>query len=403
MKTGIYRFLSSIRLTLFLLTASVLLILFGTLDQVHYGIYQTQQKYFEHVFVVWEYPQQWLLGSRLDWLQVPLPGGYLLGPLLLVNLACAHFRYFRPSWKKAGIPLIHAGVVLLLIGQLLTQLQQKEYFLWLAEGEQQNFVESFHDDEFVLVEEAEAGTRRVFSWDAADLGKVGTVLEREQLPFRVEVLWFARNAAIFPRPPMQPGAYPEMPFDRGIGADRNLVVLPQRPTFAEGERNATSAIVRLSDGDTVVGTWLVSNIFRQTIPVREVFPVQSFEHGGRRWEIAMRFKRKYLPAAIELVDFSHDKYPGTEIPYNFSSDVRILEPGTSGRETLIYMNHPLRYSGLTFYQASFADNNTRSMFQVVRNPARWVPYAACALTTIGLILQFLISLFVHAPKRRAAR
>ena len=402
MRQALYRFLSSIRLTLFLLTSSVLLILFGTLDQVHYGIYFTQQKYFEHAFVVWEYPQQWFWGDKLTWLHLPLPGGYLLGPLLIINLAFAHFRYFRPSWKKAGIPLIHGGVVLLLLGQLWTQLDQKEYFLWLAEGDRQNYVESFHYDEFVLIGEGAGGTSRTYSWDARDLRQVGRELEQAELPFTVEVLWFARNAAIFPRPPEESGTFPEMPFNRGIGAERNLVVLPQRPTFAEGERNATSAIVRVMDGEKEVGTWLVSNIFRQSIPMRTFFPVQTFEHGGQSWQLAMRFKRRYLPAPIELIDFQHDRYPGTEIPYNFSSEVRILEEGTSGRETLIYMNHPLRYSGLTFYQASFADNDTKSMFQVVHNPARWIPYLACALTTLGLVVQFLISLYMHLGKRRQA-
>jgi cytochrome c biogenesis protein ResB len=137
--------------------------------------------------------------------------------------------------------------------------------------------------------------------------------------------------------------------------------------------------------------------------MREFFPSQTFEHEGRTWELSLRFKRAYLPAAIELVDFKHDRYPGTQIPYNFSSDVRIHEPGSNqGRDTLIYMNHPLRYAGLTFYQASFADNDTKSMFQVVRNPVRWVPYLACVITTLGLVLQFLTSLYFHSRRRREA-
>ena len=397
----LYDFFSSIRLTIFLLTCSLLLVFFGTLDQVHYGIYFTQKKYFEHLLVVWNWPEQWLYGPQLQWFKLPLPGGYLVGPLLLLNLACAHFRYFRPSWKKAGIPFIHGGIILLLVGQLFTQIQQEEYFLWLGEGERQNYVEAFHEDEFVLVDTTDGG-KRVFSWDASKLKGPGNVLEAASLPLRVEVLWFARNAAIFPRPPMAGDQFPPMPFNAGIGAERDLVAMPMRPTYAEGERNATSAIVRIRSGEQEIGTWLVSNLFRQELPLRESFPVQQFTHQGRTWELALRFKRKYLPAEIELLDFKHDRYPGTDIPYNFSSDVRIHEPGTAGRETLIYMNHPLRYAGLTFYQASFADNDTKSMFQVVRNPARWVPYIACAVTTIGLVLQFMISLYVHSGKRRNA-
>lgn len=403
MTERIKAFLSSIRLTLFLLSASVVLIFFGTLDQVKFGIYFTQQKYFEHVFVVWDYPPQWMWGEFLQWLHLPLPGGYLLGPLLILNLAFAHFRYFRPSWRKAGIPFIHAGVVLLLLGQLWTQLKQEEYFLWLGEGEQKRFVESFHDDEFVLIDRSGKERDVVYSWDVSALREGSGRLTHPDLPFSVEPLWFARNATIFPRPPQASASFPPMPFDRGIGADRDLVALAQRPTFAEGERNVTSAIVRLHAEEGPVGTWLVSNIFRQTLPVQQVFPLQTFTHEGRTWELALRFKRQYLPAEIKLLDFNHDRYPGTDIPYNFSSDVRILEEESGiGRDTLIYMNHPLRYAGLTFYQASFADNDTKSMFQVVRNPARWVPYAACVITTFGLVLQFVISLFRHTGRKESA-
>ncbi|NBD38783.1 MAG: ResB protein required for cytochrome C biosynthesis [Verrucomicrobia bacterium] len=405
MKNPVFNFLSSIRLTLFLLAASLLLVFFGTLDQVHYGIYHTQQKYFEHAFVVWEYPAQWAFGEALSWLHLPMPGGYLLGPLLVVNLVCAHFHYFRPSWKKVGITLIHAGIVLLLLGQLWTQLRQVEYFLWLEEGQEQNFVEAFHYDEFVLIDKSGEETEQVFSWDARALRQEGRVLGNPELPFEAEVLWYARNAAIFPRPPQAGNRFPEMPFNRGIGEERDLVALMKKPTYAEGERNATSAIVRLRDKESgePVGTWLLSNLFRQSLPMQQYFPPQTFEHDGREWEIALRFKRKYLPAEIQLLDFKHDQYPGTTIAYNFSSEVKILKPEeATGRTTLIYMNHPLRYAGLTFYQASFADNNTKSMFQVVRNPARWVPYVACAIVSLGLVLQFGISLYVHALRRPRA-
>jgi cytochrome c biogenesis protein ResB len=80
--------------------------------------------------------------------------------------------------------------------------------------------------------------------------------------------------------------------------------------------------------------------------------------------------------------------------------VRIQEPDSGKRDTLIYMNHPLRYDGLTFYQASFANNDTMSMFQVVRNPARWIPYIATVITSFGLVLQFVVSLFVHARRKK---
>ncbi|MCC5833987.1 MAG: cytochrome c biogenesis protein ResB [Opitutales bacterium] len=399
---ALYNGLSSIQLTIMLLAGSVILVFFGTLDQVHYGIYHAQNKYFAHAFVVWEYPQQFIWGERLSWFHLTMPGGYLLGPLLVANLSVAHFRYFRPSWKKVGIPLIHGGIVLLLLGQLWTQVKQVDYFMWLGEGESSNFVEAFHYDEFVIIDKGDSERDRVYSWDVAALENANGVISHEELPFVIDVVWFAKNAAIFPRSAART-EYGTMPFDRGLGAERDYVVLAMPPTYAEGERNVTSAIIRLSGEEGRIGTWLVSNIFRQTLPLREFFPVQSFEYQGREYEVAIRFKRAYLPAELELIEFRHDRYPGTDIPHNFSSEMRIHNPETgTSRNTLIYMNHPLRFGGLTFYQASFADEDTKSMLQVVSNPARWVPYISSLIISLGLTLQFVISLFVHARRRKTS-
>ena len=73
--------------------------------------------------------------------------------------------------------------------------------------------------------------------------------------------------------------------------------------------------------------------------------------------------------------------------------VRVEDPGLhEDREVLIYMNHPLRHRGLTFYQASFGMNDKLSVFQVVRNPGWRLPYAACALVSLGLAVHFLLLL-----------
>jgi hypothetical protein len=73
--------------------------------------------------------------------------------------------------------------------------------------------------------------------------------------------------------------------------------------------------------------------------------------------------------------------------------------GQDDREVLIYMNNPLRYSGLTFYQYQMDSANSTSVLQVVRNPGWLVPYIACALMTLGLIIQFGIHLSGFAKRR----
>ena len=112
-------------------------------------------------------------------------------------------------------------------------------------------------------------------------------------------------------------------------------------------------------------------------------------HEGRRWLISLRPKRYYMPFSLTLKDFKHDVYPGTQIPKNFSSLVRLLDPRSQDdRDVLIYMNSPLRHGGLTFYQASFGKDNTLSVLQVVRNPSWTLPYISCALVAFGLLWHF---------------
>ena len=103
--------------------------------------------------------------------------------------------------------------------------------------------------------------------------------------------------------------------------------------------------------------------------------------------VGMRFARAYKHFTLTLLKFSHDRYSGTEIPKNFSSRIKLDTPGgQDDREVLVYMNNPLRYSGFTFYQASFEPGNDKvTVLQVVRNPSWLIPYIACSVM-VGILL-----------------
>ena len=132
------------------------------------------------------------------------------------------------------------------------------------------------------------------------------------------------------------------------------------------------------------GTWLVSNALGAP---------QAFTHEGHTYVIAMHQRRFYLPYSVTLKKFSHDVYPGTQIPKNFSSLVHISNPAKGEeRDVLIYMNQPLRYEGKTFYQASFGKGDTLSVLSVVSNPGWLLPYLSCVLITLGLLVHFGITL-----------
>jgi hypothetical protein len=385
-------FVVSLKLTVVLLVLGMILVFAATIDQVHLGIWAIQEKWFRSLFVL--HP----IGN----VPVPVfPGGYLIGGFLIINLLAAHIYRFKFTWRKAGIHLTHIGLILLLIGELFTGLWQEDFSMRLVQNEPKNYSESFHFNELAITDTTDPKFDDVVVVPEAILAR-GETLQHGKLPFRVAVKEYYPNSAIRnppePNSPAIPGLNPiTAPFTTQSG--RNVPVVSQAipMTYKQNERNLPAAYVELIAPDRSLGTWLVNADPRM--------PPQTFEHGGRTYTIALRFTRTYKPFTLTLLKFSHDRYAGTEIPKNFSSRIRLTTPdGQDDREVLIYMNNPLRYAGLTFYQASFEpDNPNVTILQVVRNPSWLFPYIACTMMTLGLLWQFCIHLFAFIGKRRVLR
>src|SRR5205085_5909697 len=90
---------TSLKLTIVCLAAGMALIFAGTLAQVHLGIHEAQQRYFQSWIVWW--PAE---GPNF---KVPIfPGGHLIGAVLLMNLVAAHVTRFRWSGRKFGSHLL---------------------------------------------------------------------------------------------------------------------------------------------------------------------------------------------------------------------------------------------------------------------------------------------------------
>src|SRR5256714_64920 len=92
--------ITSLKLTIVCLAAGMILIFAGTIAQVHLGIWEAQQRYFQSL-VIW-----WPAESR--GFRIPIfPGGHLIGPLLPINLIAARVRRFQWKLRKLGIHLTH--------------------------------------------------------------------------------------------------------------------------------------------------------------------------------------------------------------------------------------------------------------------------------------------------------
>jgi hypothetical protein len=376
-------FASSLKLTLVCLSAALVLVFAGTLAQVHYGTDVVQAQFFQSLLVWWP--------LEADAVKVPvLPGGHLLGAVLLVNLVAAHIRRFQWTWRKAGIQLTHTGLIIMLAGGLFTDLFSVESFMRLAPGDTKNYSEDSRTAELAVIDESDAELDTVTAIPAARLRRGGTV-EHASLPFRIVVKKFCQNSLIQMRA-NNPGAGPAA--TQGIGAMVTLTELPR--TTAPNTRDVVGAVVEVmpAAGGASLGTWLVSD---------GLGAPQAFDFSGKKWRLAMRPTRHYKPYSLTLQKFTHEKYTGTEIAKNFASRVTLVDPERSeNRDVLIYMNHPLRYRGDTFYQASFEKGDAVTILQVVHNPTAVAPYIACVIVAFGLLVQFTYHLVGFARRQKVA-
>jgi len=388
----IIKFFTSLRLTVVCLGLAVLLVFFGTLAQVDDGLYLAQTRWFRS-FIVWWGPQ------GAGW-KIPIfPGGYLIGGVLLVNLISAHIKRFQFTWKKFGIHLLHSGIILLLVGQLATDLLSRETQMRFVEGETLKYSQSPRKIELACMTDAvKPGEDKVISIPESLLKK-SEEIRNENLPFAVRVRAYYPNSEVRARGPMVDAGTPPAATN-GIGAE--AVVMLVAETRDMDKPNFPSAVIELTGPQGSLGTWLVSTVTN--------FPLepQQITAGDKTWRIALRWERFYLPYTVKLLSMKNEVYPGTDVPKNFQSRVRIENPGRGeNREVDIYMNNPLRYEGQTFYQYQmgadeFAMNRDVSALQVVKNPSWLTPYVGCLMVGGGMAYQFLFHLVGFISKRRIA-
>lgn len=431
---------ASLRLTVGLFVFSLLLVFFGTMAQVDEGIWTVVSGYFRS-FLAWipfqlfvrfgqvflYFPKTWKVDGYF-----PFPGGLIIGSLLMLNLVAAHYVRFKWTWKRAGIIILHFGIILMLLGELVTGQMAIESKMILANGETANFVDVTQKVELAFVDPSNPDEDSVITipgamlidadpkhhaWKHVFTSKPGPVIKDAQLPVDVEVLEYMKNSDLLQLRDGETAAdmrvsQAGVPFRFVNRAEETGVDTAQR-------EDAPAVRVALRDKKTgeVIGkylltVWYYSN-FTQRLPVYQFAP-QQVAVDGKRYNVELRLKRIYKPYTIELKQFHHEVYPGTEIPKDYSSDIR-LQDETRGedREVKIYMNNPLRYGGVrwlgfaqvggeTFYQSGFIPGDRGTVLQVVDNPGAWLPYLSCTLVTLGMIVHFWIHMVGFLSRRAMA-
>ncbi|HEX3857118.1 MAG TPA: cytochrome c biogenesis protein ResB, partial [Verrucomicrobiae bacterium] len=302
---------------------------------------------------------------------------------------------------------------------LVTDMRAKETQMRFVEGETKSYSESPRNYELVFVNGGE-----VTAIPDKLLARGGE-MKIDNLPFTIRVKSYWENSETSFRAPIMQNGPPLT--TNGVAANFDFHQAAETKTM--DDKNVPTAEIEIISSNGSLGDWIVSDWMSDGAMIEslqqsyaqqlgadmtrkvigDLTQPQSVFAGGKQFTFALRPERVYHPFSLTLLKATHSIYPGTDIPKDFRSRVRLQNPQTGeNREVEIYMNAPLRYAGLTFYQyqmdageaAAQAGRAPSSVLQVVRNPAWLTPYLGCALVAAGLVTQFMFHLVGFISKRK---
>lgn len=250
---AIFNFITSLKLAVIILGSSAVLVFLGTIAQVQEGLYLAQARWFKQWIVIRHEGDPW-------WVLV-YPGGYTLGVMLIINLMGAHIRRFKfppggwPAllthyplvmgalfgitygllwspwiffmtctllmvvdlvlssegigWKplvgtgrKIGVDLTHIGIVILLIGQLATDMLAVETHMAMKEGETARYSQNYSATELVVAADipGDANSEEVVAIPEAMMVKrdqpIDETVRHDKLPFQVRMTLWQGNSEL---------------------------------------------------------------------------------------------------------------------------------------------------------------------------------------------------------------
>jgi cytochrome c-type biogenesis protein CcsB len=124
-------------------------------------------------------------------------------------------------------------------------------------------------------------------------------------------------------------------------------------------------------------------------------PVQG-EMGDLQYTITYGSRKIQVPFSLFLKDFKVERYPGSNSPSSFASDVVLLDPEMGIQEEReIYMNNVLKHRGYRFYQSSYDNDELGSVLSVNKD---WTGTFVTYLGYLVLIAGMLVALFVPGTR-----
>jgi len=377
--------------------ATITLLLLGvltwlaTLEQIDKGLYPTLNKYFhwQSPFLI---PEITINGK---WVPLPpLPGGYYVSALLLLNLILGGVIRIRKGWKHVGNLISHFGIIFMLVAGGVAHHFSERGNMAVGVGDSSNTAEDYFEYvvEVAEIHDGKPGKIHVIRGDDFhDLtdDRLRTI-RLPDIPFDLQITGYLRNS--------QPVGITERAPDRGQYVADGYYLM-EKPDEINAEANTAGCYVRILHRDgTKSDPFILAGASFHPFTVR---------HDDRVFTIDMRKRLWPMPFTVKLDEFTADFHPGTSRPAKFISKITRMENGSEAKHT-IQMNEPMRYEGLTFFQASYGPpgagpgDKMYSVFEIVKNPADHWPEYSLYIVAFGMLVTFLtkLSVFLFASIRK---
>ena len=280
-------------------------------------------------------------GMRILWqlLKATFAGLVLLAGCALV---------FR---KRAGVVVLHAGVALLMLSELLVGISAQEGQMTIVEGESSNYVQDIRSIELAVIDPSDPEKDKVVAIPKRFI-KEGNTIQDERLPVNIRVDKVYKNSTL-----EKPKPGESNPADSGYG--RTEIAQPiQGSTGTDNASNVdlASAYVTLytKEDEKNLGTWLVSQLRTAE---------QPFQVDGKTYSIA--------PAVQADVQALHDHLERCEphelrrhqhaagLPVHHRPQRSLPQRGPPGHRDLDEQPAPLRRRDVLPKRASEPASRTR--------------------------------------------
>ncbi len=145
---------------------------------------------------------------------------------------------------------------------------------------------------------------------------------------------------------------------------------------------------KMQEGTNAISATLNYNGEEKSVILFENYRPQMVNVGGKNFEVSWSPDFIKLPFSLYLKDFKLDRYPGSNSPASYSSDV-VVKDGNFSQDAKIYMNNVLDYKKFRFFQSSYDMDEKGTILSVNKDPGKIPTYFGYFFLGLGFFLNLI--------------